>query len=191
MGAANTATWSIVSIQCSGWRETNDFANIEISNYSGDYIDFQVVRTPDADIVPFNVQSVFASADWYQFTSEQDAISSQVDEIQARLETWQKEIDIVKTWVDPKKWAVRRGQAVDEVVWAGLAYLFELRASMLEPRIVEALAADMNIDAVRAKERIRKMRDKEFLSLVGKGKNTQAIATNKAIRILENQELLK
>ena len=188
---ANASIWSIDSIQCSRWLGTNDFASVEISNFAGDYIGFQVLRTPDGDIVSYNIQSFFISADWYQFTSEADAISSQIDEIQSRLESWQSELDVAITWVEPRLWAVLRGQAVEEVVWAGLAYLFELRASMYEPRIIEMLARDMKTDTLKAKERVRKMRDKEYLSLVGKGKNTQATATKKAIKILENQGFLK
>ena len=191
MGLAEASFWSIDSIQCSSWAETNDFANVEISNYAMDFISFQVVRTPDGDIVPFNTQSDFSSEDWYQYTSEADAVASVLDEIQTRLENWQSELNVAITWVEPRFWAVRRGQAVEEVVWAGLSYLFELRASMYEPRIIEMLARDMKTDTLKAKERVRKMRDKEFLSLVGKGKNTQAKATKKAIKILENQGLLK
>lgn len=191
MGLAEASIWTIDSIQSSAWKTSNDFANIEISNYAGDYIRFQVLLTPDEDIVPFNTQSDMSSENWYLHTTESDAIKSVLDETQSRLASWQAEIDISVTWVEPKRWDVLRGHSVNESVWAGLAYLFELRASMNEPKIVEMLAADMKTTVPKAKERIRKARDKEFLSLVGKGKNTQAVATKKAIRILEKEGLLK
>jgi hypothetical protein len=69
MGIAEASNWFIDSIQCSSWKNTNDVANIEISNFAMDSISFQVVRTPDGDIVPFNTSSDFRSVDWYFWTS--------------------------------------------------------------------------------------------------------------------------
>ena len=76
MGQAEASFWSIDRIVCSAWHEQNHTADIYISNYQGDSIDFQVVRTPDGDIVPFNVTSDFHSSDWYEHTSEQDGVDS-------------------------------------------------------------------------------------------------------------------
>ena len=78
MGLAEVTSWSIDSIQCSSWKNTNDVANVEISNVAMDSISFQVVRTPDGDIVPFNTSSNFRSTDWYIWTTESDAIDSYV-----------------------------------------------------------------------------------------------------------------
>lgn len=190
MGIAEISMWRTDSIQCSRWKQTNDTANIEIGNFAGDSVSFQVVRTPDGDIVPFNTKSDFRSDDWYFYTSESDAINSKILKIDTELNEWQANIDIALEWITPKKWSVLRGQAVDEIVWAGLAYLFDLRASMFETKIVEALAEDMKIDVLLAKERIRKLRDKGFLSIVGKGQNGQGEATNKAIKLLKKEGLI-
>jgi hypothetical protein len=184
LGMAEVTSWNIDSIQCSSWKNTNDVANVEISNFAMDSITFQVVRTPDGDIVPFNATSDFRSADWYIWTTESDAIDSLILAVEKELVEWQTNIDIATQWVQPAEWLVRRGQAVDDAIWAGLAYLFELRASMFETKIVEALAKDMKVEPLLAKERIRKLRDKGFLGVVGKGNPTEGKVTTSAIEIL-------
>jgi hypothetical protein len=191
MGMAEAAMWSIDSIQCSSWKKTNDVANVEISNFAMDSVSFQVVRTPDGDIVPFNSSSDFRSEDWYFWTSEADAIDSQILKVDEELNQWQSNIDIASQWVEPRNWLVRRGQAVEESVWAGLAYLFNLRASMFEAKIIEALAEDMKVDSSLAKERVRKLRDKGFLSVAGRGNAGEGEITKSAIEILIEKGLIK
>lgn len=184
MGIAEVTSWHIDSIQCSSWKETNDVANIEISNFAMDSVAFQVVRTPDGDIVPFNTSSDFRSDDWYFWTSETDAIDSVILVVDKELNEWQTNLDIATQWIQPDAWFVRRGQAVDDAIWAGLAYLFELRASMFETKIVEALAKDMKVETLLAKERIRKLRDKGFLGVAGKGNPAEGRITKTAMAIL-------
>jgi hypothetical protein len=187
---AEISSWSIDSIQCSSWKNTNDVANIEISNVAMDSISFQVVRTPDGDIVPFNISSDFRSEEWYFWTSESDAIDSQILKIDEELSDWQMNLDIALQWVLPDNWFVKRGQAVDDTVWAGLAYLFELRASMFETKIVEALARDMKVEPLLAKEIIRKLRDKGFLGTAGKGNAAEGRMTKSAMEVLIEKGLM-
>jgi hypothetical protein len=191
MGIAEASMWNIDSIQCSSWKNTNDVANVELSNFAMDSVSFQVVRTPDGDIVPFNSSSDFRSEDWYFWTSEADAINSQILKVDEELNQWQSNIDIATQWVQPSKWLVRRGQAVEESVWAGLAYLFNLRASMFEPKIIEELAEDMKVNASLAKERVRKLRDKGFLSVAGRGNAGEGEITKSAIEILIEKGLIE
>jgi hypothetical protein len=191
MGIAEASSWFIDSIQSSSWKNTNDLANIEIRNFSMDSVSFQVVRTPDGDIVPISSSSNFMSKDWTLWTSETDAIDSVILEVEKELNDWQANVDIAIQWVQPKNWLVRRGQSVDEAIWAGLAYLFHLRASMFEPKIVEALAWDMKIEPLLAKERIRKLRDKGFLSVAGRGNAGEGSITKTAMDVLIERGLMK
>lgn len=184
MGMAETVSWKIDSIQCSSWKNTNDVADIEISNFAMDSIGFQVVRTPDGDIVPLNTSSDFRSDDWHIWTNASSAIDSVILAVDKELNEWQTSLDIAIQWVQPDAWFVRRGQAVDDAIWAGLAYLFELRASMFEAKIVEALANDMKVEPLLAKERIRKLRDKGFLGVAGKGNPAEGRLTKTAMAIL-------
>jgi hypothetical protein len=191
MGMAEASSWSIDSIQSSSWKNTNDLANVDISNFSMDTVSFQVVRTPDGDIVPISSSSNFMSKDWTLWTSESDAIESVILEVDKELNDWQANVDIATQWVQPRNWLVRRGQAVDETIWAGLAYLFHLRASMFEPKIVEALAWDMKVEPLLAKERLRKLRDKGFLSVAGRGNAGEGSITKSAMEILIERGLMK
>lgn len=191
MGMEEAISWSIDSIQCSSWKNTNDVASIEISNFAMDSISFQVVRTPEGDIVPFNTSSDFRSNDWYEWTSETDAISSILLEVDKDLNEWQVNLDIAIQWVQARNWLVRRGQAVDDTTWAGLAYLFDLRASMYESKIVEALARDMKVEPLLAKERLRKLRDKGFLSVAGRGNAGEGSITKSAMEVLIERGLMK
>ena len=191
MGIAEASSWNIDSIQSSSWKNTNDLANVEVSNFSMDTVFFQVVRTPDGDIVPISSSSNFMSKDWTLWTSESDAIDSVIVEVDKELNDWQANVDIATQWVQPGNWLVRRGQGVDETIWAGLAYLFHLRASMFEPKIVEALAWDMKVEPLLAKERLRKLRDKGFLSVAGKGNAGEGSITKSAIEVLIERGLMK
>lgn len=191
MGIAEASSWNIDSIQSSSWKNTNDLANVEVSNFSMDTVFFQVVRTPDGDIVPISSSSNFMSKDWTLWTSESDAIDSVILKVDKELNDWQANIDIATQWVHPNNWLVRRGQAVDEAIWAGLAYLFHLRASMYEPKIVEALAWDMKVEPLRAKERLRKLRDKGFLSVAGRGNAGEGEITKSALNILIEKGLIE
>jgi len=186
MGMEEVSSWTIDSIQSSRWKNTNDLANIEIRNFSMDSVSFQVVRTPDGDIVP-----ITSSSNFILWTSEADAIDSVILEVDKELNDWQANLDIAIQWVQPVNWLVKRGQAVDEVIWAGLAYLFDLRASMLEPKIVEALAWDMKVEPLLAKERIRKLRDKGFLSVAGRGNAGEGSITKIAMDVLIEKGLMK
>ena len=191
MGIAEASSWNVDRIQCSSWKNANDVANVEISNFAFDTVTFQVVRTPDGDIVPITYSSNFVSEDWRLWTSERDAIDSVILEVDKELNEWQANLDESIKWVQRDQWIAKRGQAVRNEVWAGLAYLFEMRASMYETKIVEALAKDMKVEPVLAKERIRKLRDKGFLSVAGRGNAGEGEITKSAIEILIEKGLIK
>ena len=177
-------SWSINEVACSKWNTEGDFAKVRISNHAFDTIDFEVVRTPDGNIVPMNSSSDFRSEDWYVFTSERSAIDSNLMEVLAILERFQTNLSLAQEWVQPSKWFVRRGQSLDPSVWAGLAFLFQTRASMMEPKIIEMLGKDMKVDSILAKERVRKLRDKGFLEVVGRGNFAEGRMTDEAKKIL-------
>jgi hypothetical protein len=190
MGQAESSFWSIDRIVCSQWEYQNDTADIYISNYQGDSIEFQVVRTPDGDIVPFNTTSVFRSSDWYEYTSEADAVDSVMLEVDKELNKWVDEVRRIREVVKPTAWRVGRGKAINEAVWAALAYLYELRASKYEMRIIEELASDMNCEVSTAKERVKNLRNIDFLSAPGQGVRGEGKATKEARKILKREGLL-
>lgn len=190
MGQAEASFWSVDRIICRAWHEQNHTADIYISNYQGDSIDFQVVRTPDGDIVPFNISGDFRSSDWYEYTSEQDAVDSVILEVNKELNSWAANVQRIREVIKPSAWRVGRGRAVDESIWASLAYLYDLRASMYEQRIIEELAVDMKCEVATAKERVKNLRKIGFLSAPGQGSRGEGKATQKAIKVLKKEGIL-
>ena len=190
MGQAEASFWSIDRIVCSAWHEQSHTADIYISNYQGDSIDFQAVRTPDGDVVPFNITSDFRSSDWYEYTSEQDAVNSVINEVDKELNTWATEVQRVREMIKPISWRVGRGKSVDDSIWACLAYLYDLRSSMYEQRIIEVLAIDMKCEVGTAKERVKNLRKIDFLSAPGQGARGEGNATPKAIKVLKKKGIL-
>ena len=55
---------------------------------------------------------------------------------------------------------------------------------MMEPKIIEMLGKDMKVDSILAKERVRKLRDKGFLEVVGRGNFAEGRMTDEAKKIL-------
>jgi len=190
MGQAKATFWSIDRIVCSAWNEQNHSAEIYISNYQGDSIVFQAVRTSDGDIVPFNIASDFRSSDWYEYTTEHDAVNSVIAEAYKDLNAWASEVKRVQEIVKPSSWRVGRGKSIDDSIWASLAYLYGLRSSMYEQRIIEELALDMKCEVVTAKERVKHLRNIDFLSAPGQGARGGGNATQKAIKVLKREGIL-
>ena len=62
---------------------------------------------------------------------------------------------------------------------------------MFETKIIEALALDMKVDVALAKERIRKLRDKGFLSVAGRGNAGEGEITKTALKILIEKGLIE
>ena len=169
MGQAEISSWSIDRLICSDWKAQNDIASVYISNFAGDSVDFQVVRTPDGDIVSFNTTSGFISNNWYLYTSESDAVDSVILEVDKRLNDWAAEIARITPMLAPIKWRVGRGSAVPETIWALLAYLYELRASMNDYKIIETLSNDLRCEVFTMKERVKNLRRIGFLTAPGQG----------------------
>jgi hypothetical protein len=61
---------------------------------------------------------------------------------------------------------------------------------MFETKIVEALAKDMRVEPLLAKERIRKLRDKGFLGTAGKGNAAEGRITKSAMEVLIEKGLM-
>lgn len=190
MGQAEISTWSIDRLVCSDWKAQNDVAGIYISNFAGDSVDFQVVRTPDGDIVPFNATSDFISNSWYLYTSESDAVDSVILEVDKRLNDWATEIERITPMLAPIKWRVGRGSAVPDSIWALLAYLYELRASMNDYKIIETLSNDLKCEVSTMKERVKNLRRIGFLTAPGQGARGEGKTTKEARKILELEGIL-
>lgn len=190
MGFAESNMWTLDSIKCESWKHMSDSAIVELSNFASDSITFQVVRHKNGDAIPLNIEEDFRSEDAMMFADAESVVQDFVIKVQKELELWAQNIEIAKSWLQPSTWLIKRGLAVEDIQYAALAYLYDLRASKYEKQIVEALAQDMQTKASTVKERIRKARDKGFLSAPGRGAGGQGEITNEAIKLLKKEGML-
>lgn len=190
MGIAESNMWTVDSIKCESWRNMSDSAFVQLSNFAFDSITFQVVRHKNGEAIPLNIDADFRSEDALMFVDAEAVVQDFVAEVQRDLELWARNIEIARGWLEPATWFVKRGLAVDDIQYAALAFLYDLRASKYEKQIVETLAEDMQTKASTVKERIRKAREKGFLSAPGRGAGGQGEITKEAIKLLKREGLL-
>ena len=180
-------TWTIDRIICSSWDKTKGFAQVFASNYAGDQLDFEVARHPDEYAVAYSIDPFFQSPELSVFDCEAIINENLIDEIYERLEVWSKSVaeiceDFRKSRItDP-------GLPIEDIFYARLAKLYQLRSEMGERAITERLASDMGVPISTAKERIRRARVLGFLTSPGKGGANQGKATAKAEKTLANQK---
>jgi hypothetical protein len=168
----------------------SDSAFIELSNFAFDSITFQIVRHKNGDAIPLNIEVDFRSEDALMRIDAQSIVLDFVIEVQGELEQWARDIEIARDWLEPSTWFVKRGLAVDDIQYAALAFLYDLRANKYEKQIIETLAQDMQTKTSTVKERIRKAREKGFLSAPGRGAGGQGEITSKAKKLLMKEGLL-
>jgi cell division protein YceG involved in septum cleavage len=168
----------------------SDSAFVELSNFAFDSITFQVVRHKNGDAIPLNIEADLNSEDAQMYVDAESVVQDFVGQIQKELEFWAKNIEIAQGWLEPTTWNVKRGLAVADIQYAALAFLYDLRASKYENQIVETLAKDMQTKASTVKERIRKAREKGFLSTPGRGAGGQGEITTEATKLLKKEGML-
>jgi hypothetical protein len=95
----------------------------------------------------------------------------------------------LRTLLTLSKWQKGSGASNDSL-YAGLAYLYAQRAEMFSLNVAKLLSEDMSVPLSTTKERIRKAREKGFLSKPGKGLNGQGKVTDKAIQLLEKEGII-
>jgi len=106
------------------------------------------------------------------------------------LEWWTR-VELAKSWVVPTKWQLRRGLPADDILYASLSYLYSQRAEMFPLGVTQLLSEDMCVPLSTTKERIRKAREKGFLTSPGKGLNGQGEITKKAMKLLTEERYMK
>ena len=180
-------SWSFTVQRCQSWERAGDTARVSASNYVGDSLDFMVALHPDGYAAFFDVDSYLYSAHYLPFEGDNVIRENLIDDIEDFLGNWQKRINLLRTKLSPKNWPKTKGIAADDQLYALVALLYEERAQVGETAITEALAGDMDVSLSTCKERIRKTREKGFLSMPGKGAGGQAEITNNARKLLKER----
>lgn len=183
--------FTISEIFCKEWEIGSGTADVWAANYVGDDLAFSVSWHPNDYLVAYNFEVNFYSPELMPYEAD-DIISNQLlDEAEKTLGDWWKEVSKLRKQIISPKWHILAGFKVDDSYYALLAYLYEIRKPYSSRHITECLATDMSCSLGAAKERIRKARDKGFLTSPGKGLVGQGAVTTKAIKLLEKEGLIK
>jgi len=183
--------WTVDKILCSHWGDEGDVADVWCSNFAFDSVVFSMSIAPDVGPIVYDINSDFNSEDWIQTIGEFGLPDGVYEEAIEKLEDWSARLDKAGQWIASSKWKASPGIAIDDVQYAALAYAYGLRAEMNPTRITELLANDMATSVSTAKERLRKTREKGFLSSPGKGLGGQGALEKKALEILKKERLIK
>ena len=186
--SSNSQMWSIDKVVCEGWGEPGAYAYAEASNWTSDSLSFEISLHPDGYPVFYNVDVNFYSDQLMAYQADEIIREQLIDELSEKLDSWWHDVIESAKKLAPKYWAVPRGFPVAELQYARLAYLYQIRASMAPLRVTQLVAQDMQVPLSTAKERLRKTKEKGFLSSPGKGLNGQGEITKEAIKILEKEE---
>jgi hypothetical protein len=180
-------SWSIDKIQCSEWGYPGSVADVWASNWSHDQISFSVSMHPDGYIVFYNIELEFSSADLSPYQVEEIVKEQLLSEAEQVLETWWKSVEVSRDFIKSKQSQITRGMPAEDSLYAAMAHIYVLRAQMQPLLVNQLLAQDLSVPTTTIKERIRKTREKEFLTSPGKGMNGQGEITSKAIKLLKKE----
>jgi hypothetical protein len=188
MISPNSQMWSIDKIVCEGWGEAGSYAYVDASNWTHDSLSFEISLHPDGHPVFYNVDVDFNSEQLMAYQADEIIREQLLDELSAKLDSWWEQVIESAKNLSPKFWSVSRGLPVADIQYARLANLYQIRASMAPLRVTQLISQDMQVPLSTAKERLRKAKEKGFLSSPGKGLNGQGEMTREAIKILEKEE---
>lgn len=185
----NSQMWSIDKVVCEGWGEAGSYAYVEASNWNHDTLSFEISLHPDGYPVFYNVDVDFNSGQLTAYQADEIIRDLILDELCAKLESWWEGVIESAKNLEPKFWEVTRGLPVADIQYARLANLYQIRASMAPLRVTQLIAQDMKVPLSTAKERLRKAKEKEFLTNPGRGLNGQGEITEKARKLLRKEGL--
>jgi hypothetical protein len=184
-------SWSIDKIQCSEWGYSGNVAYVWASTLNHDEVSFSMSLHPDGFSVPYNLEVDFYSADLHPYEAQEIVENDILGQAERALESWWKDLLEVRDFTKLKQSQITRGLSAEDSFYASIAYLYKLRAQMQPLMVTQLLSQDMSVPTTTIKERIRKAREKELLTSPGKGMNGQSEMTNKAIKLLKMEGLIK
>jgi hypothetical protein len=190
LARSKSQQWSITKIQCQEWLQSGDLAFVWASNWADDSISFEMSWHPDGYSVYYNIELDFLSDDVFPYQGDEIVKNYILAGAERALAEWWALVIKMRKLLAPDKWQLRRGLPSDEYLYAGLAYLYAQRAEMFPLSVTKLLSEDMSVPLSTTKERIRKSREKGFLSKPGKGLNGQGEVTKKAIKLLEKEGVI-
>lgn len=190
MTDSGTQSWSIDKIQCSEWGNQGSVADVWASNWAHDQIAFSMSLHPDGFSVFYNIEVDFSSEDLDPYEAQQIIEMDILEQAEESLESWWEALKTSREFTKLKQGRIPRGLPAEESFYAAIAHLYVLRAQMQPLMVTQLLSQDLSVPTSTIKERIRKAREKGFLTSPGKGMNGQGEVTNKAIKLLKKEGFL-
>lgn len=184
---ARKQMWSIDKIEAQEWRTEKGEAVVWASNWAHDEMDFCVMWHPDGFAIHYDITRRFVSEDLFPYEAEEIIKEQLLEEAVERLDTWWAEVKLLSESLAPKEWNLGRGLAAPEMLYAKIALLYSIRADFYPLKVVRLLAEDMSVPESTVKERLRKSREKGFLTNPGKGLNGQGKVTKKATQLIAKE----
>jgi hypothetical protein len=181
---ANINSWSIDRIQCSDWSQPGGIADIWASNWANDEISFSISRHPDGFSALYNIEIKFYSLELSPYQGQEIIEELLIEEVELSLKSWWQKVEKLRKRLLSLQANLIKGLPADDVFYAAIASLYELRTQMQPLYVNQLLAQDLSVPLTTIKERVRKARDKDLLTSPGKGMNGQGKKTTKATKIL-------
>ena len=191
MANSRIDSWSIDKIQCSEWSYSGNVADVWASNWANDLISFSMSLHPDGFSVTYNFEVDFYSEVLHPYEAQEIVESHILGQAEQALESWWNDLSEARDFAKSKQTQMTRGLPAEDSFYAAVAYLYKLRAQMQPLMVTQLLSQDMSVPTTTINERIRKAREKELLTSPGKGMNGQSEMTNKAIKLLKMEGLIK
>lgn len=186
----SAGTFGIDLIECFDWSLGFGVATIHASNLVGDSIQFTLYRHPQGFAVS-NIEEVdLASSDIPPY-KVQEIVNEKIAPLaQIELDEWWNEILRLRNLFSYKTFQISAGITPDDSFHALVAYLYGVRQVFSNRKVVESMAEDMNIKPDASRERIRRARNKGFLTSPGRGKVGKGRITKTGIAALEDAGLI-
>jgi hypothetical protein len=180
----------ITSISCSKWNIGNGSADVFAGNYVGDTLEFTVDLHPKNYLVFYNLQVDFYTPELMPYMAD-DIINEQLlKRVEQELDSWWKDVVELQDALNPKIWDLVAGSAIPDGYYALTALLYEIRSKYSAGFIVESMANDTSATVAATKQRIRKAREKGFLTSPGKGQVGKGRITKKAMTYIRKEKLM-
>lgn len=183
------AIWGVDQVLCSRWRFPGDYATFSASNWAGDSCSGMIAKTDPDDyaLMDFSLHAQ-PSEFWSQFPGF-DVEREVVPQVVEALESWNKGIDNLLSWVPQGAWPKGPSSSTD-FNFAVIAYLYEDLMKFGGHSAIKTLSSLLVIEETTAKERIREARKRKLLSSPGKGVRGTSYSTSKAKKLLEEEGVI-
>lgn len=187
MSSSRVNSWSIDRIQCSDWSQPGGLADVWGSNLADDEISFSMALHPDGFSAIYNIEIDFISPDLHPYQGQEIIEKFLLGQAESTLNSWHQQVAKIREFIITKQRKLTKGMPADDVFYAAIAQIYVLRAQMQPLYVSQLLSDDMSAPMTTVKERLRKAREKEFLTSPGKGMNGQGEITSKAIKLLKKE----